>query len=173
MGGKTKTNGIGRSVSNEIEVCGIIQLKYDGANNNTFKNNFSWETRCGHWKIRLKTFEYQIENPKVNYPAVPVCLYSNAIPVIYELDLESEKAETKCISFHPIQYFSLQKNIYNKLEIFFTYPTESKIQDPIPFKAKFHYSLIFSPFPTELGDTWDNYWPFLQLGPLVDPGRHA
>jgi hypothetical protein len=60
-----------RSVSNEIEVCGIIQLKYDGANNNTFKNNFSWETRCGHWKIRLKTFEYQIENPKVNYPAVP------------------------------------------------------------------------------------------------------
>jgi len=28
------------SVSNEIEVCGIIQPKYDGANNNTFKNYF-------------------------------------------------------------------------------------------------------------------------------------
>ncbi len=74
--------------------------------------------------------------------AVPVCLYSNAIPVIYELDLESEKSETKCIRFDPIQYFSLQKNEEEKLEIFFTYPTESKIEDPIPFKAKFHYSAI-------------------------------
>jgi hypothetical protein len=134
-----------RGVTYEIEVCGIIQPKYDGANKNTFKNYFSWETRWRPpWKIGLKTFEYQIENPKVNTAAVPVCLYSNAIPVIYELDLESEKSGTKCISFHPIQYFSLQKNDDEKLEIFFTYPTESKIQDPIPFKAKFHYSPIHS-----------------------------
>jgi len=37
------------------------------------------------------------------------------------------------------KYFSLQKNFDNKLEIFFTYPTESKIQDPMPFEANFHY----------------------------------
>jgi len=157
------------NVSSEIEVCGIIQPKYDGANNNTFTNYFKWQTRCGYWKIGLKTFEYQIENPKVNY-SVPVCMHSNAIPVIYELDLKSEKAETKCISFHPIQYFSLQKNLHNKLEIFFTCPTKSKIQDPIPFKAKFQYSAIFSclswDLQQELWDTWDNNWPFLQPGPL-------
>jgi len=103
----------GRRVAREIEVCGVIQPKYDGAENNTFRNYFSLEIRgrwCAHWKIGLKTFEYQIENPKVNTAAVPVCLYSNAIPVIYELDLESEKSETKCIRFDPIQYFSLQKN---------------------------------------------------------------
>jgi len=128
----------GRRVAREIEVCGVIQPKYDGAENNTFRNYFSLEARWGvHWKIGLKTFEYQIENPKVN-----ICMYSNAIPVIYELDLESEKSETKCIRFDPIQYFSLQKNEEEKLEIFFTYPTESKIEDPIPFKAKFHYSAI-------------------------------
>jgi hypothetical protein len=97
-------------------------------------------------------------------------LYSNEIPVIYELDLESEKAEIKCISFYPIKYFSLQKNVDNKLEIFFTYSTESKIQDPIPFKAKFQYSAIFSCLPWDLQqdmwETWDNNWAFLQPGPL-------